>query len=447
MFDNDSTVYLAQQARIAAYASVACLTAFILDWILSAEEEVDMYQRGRFNKPIITYSLARLSTVALLVCSAVENTAPFLYTDNLQIIVYVLWWTSGALTSFLFFFRVRAVFSRSPKAKLTFSVLWVLTTLIPTPWLWNLNPFRCTGVEHSNKICDERTWYSMAFFLVIIIHDTLVFVYVSHELSNNSVTGRCNIRTLTIGKGLHDVSKLLLRTGQLYYGATVSLLIIAIIALLKELPFYIIFGTMHQAISVLPCPKFFSSTKLFGTPAAALIITYVTTFIVTLAPPPGDAFNFLVDLHSYPKAVFSLATVAAVYILRRRNQVEGRPQAPYRAWHLALVIAILQNVFVLAMPWWPPKEGRDGGDVSFWYATYCVVGIGILVLCVVYWYIWTHILPNWRGYHLEERTFVLDDGAVTKTLVKIWQGKDDLKQEVEGGDSHDKKQSQEDGDK
>ncbi|KZP26305.1 high-affinity methionine permease [Athelia psychrophila] len=197
---------------------------------------------------------------------------------------------------------------------------------------------------------------------------------------------------------------------------------------------------------VLPYPKFFSSTKPFGTPAAPLIITYVTTLIVTLAPPPGDAFNFLVDLNSYPKAVFALATVAAVYILRRRNKVEGRPKAPYRAWHLALVIAILQNVFVLAMPWWPPKTGRDGGDVSFWYATYCVVGIGILVLCVVYWYIWTHLLPNWRGYHLEERTFVLDDGAVTKTLVKIWHGRDDLKQEVEGGDSHDEKQSQEDGD-
>ncbi|KZP26304.1 hypothetical protein FIBSPDRAFT_351512 [Athelia psychrophila] len=214
-----STVYLARQAQIAAYASVACLTAFILDWMLSTEEEVDMYQRGQFSKPIITYSLARLSTVALLVCLVVENTVPFLYADDdVHITVYVLWWISGALTSLLFFFRVRAVFSRSPKAKLAFSVLWVFTALTPTPLMQNLDPSWCTGVAHINKICDERAWYSLAFFLVIIIHDTLVFVYVSHELSNNSVAGRCNIRTLTTGKGLHDVSKLLLRTGQLYYG-------------------------------------------------------------------------------------------------------------------------------------------------------------------------------------------------------------------------------------
>lgn len=52
-------------------------------------------------------------------------------------------------------------------------------------------------------------------------------------------------------------------------------------------------------------------------------------------------------------------------------------------------------------------------------------------------------MPKWRGYHLEERTFVLDDGAVTKTLMKIWHGMDDLKEDGEAGDSHDEKQSRE----
>lgn len=69
---------------------------------------------------------------------------------------------------------------------------------------------------------------------------------------------------------------------------------------------------------------------------------------------------------------------------------------------------------------WPPLKGRYGGDVSFWYASYCVTGIGIIVACVIYWYLWTHLIPKWRGYHLEERTIVLEDGAVTKTLVKVW---------------------------
>jgi hypothetical protein len=36
-------------------------------------------------------------------------------------------------------------------------------------------------------------------------------------------------------------------------------------------------------------------------------------------------------------------------------------------------------VFILAMPWYPPPGGRFGGDVSFWYATYCVVGLAMYV--------------------------------------------------------------------
>ncbi|KZP15137.1 hypothetical protein FIBSPDRAFT_935376 [Athelia psychrophila] len=220
MFDDHSAVYLAKQAQISAYASVACLSAFIFDCILSVEEEVNMHQRGRFGKPIITYCLAR------------------------------------ALTSLLFFFRVRAVFSRSPKAKFAFSVLWVLTT-VAMPLVWNFYQFKCTDTEHSGTICKQSTWHSLVFFLIVIINDTLVFVYVSRELSSNSVTGKCNLRTLSTGDGLHYVSKLLLRTGQLYYSATASLIIIATIALLREVPFYIIFLAMHQTISsVLACRVF-----------------------------------------------------------------------------------------------------------------------------------------------------------------------------------------------
>lgn len=72
-----------------------------------------------------------------------------------------------------------------------------------------------------------------------------------------------------------------------------------------------------------------------------------------------------------------------------------------------------------------------------------VLNSGILVLCVVYWYIWTHLLPYWRGYHLEERTFVLEDGAVTKTLVKVWNRKDSPALVDEDSSSQvDKKQSE-----
>jgi amino acid transporter len=43
---------------------------------------------------------------------------------------------------------------------------------------------------------------------------------------------------------------------------------------------------------VLPYPRFWASTKPFGTPLGPYLVKYVLTLIMILAPPAGDAFNF-----------------------------------------------------------------------------------------------------------------------------------------------------------
>lgn len=38
-----------------------------------------------------------------------------------------------------------------------------------------------------------------------------------------------------------------------------------------------------------------------------------------------------------------------------------------------------------------------------------------ILFAVVYWYVWTVLLPRWGGYSLEESVEVLDDGtSITK---------------------------------
>jgi amino acid transporter len=54
---------------------------------------------------------------------------------------------------------------------------------------------------------------------------------------------------------------------------------------------------------VLPYPHVWASTRPFGTPFAPILLKWALTVIVILALPFGDAFNFLVDLRSYPDAV------------------------------------------------------------------------------------------------------------------------------------------------
>lgn len=45
--------------------------------------------------------------------------------------------------------------------------------------------------------------------------------------------------------------------------------------------------------------------------------------------------------------------------------------------------------------------------------------LGRLIFGVLYWYIWTILIPRLRGYHLEEETDLLEDGTSVTKLVKI----------------------------
>lgn len=99
----------------------------------------------------------------------------------------------------------------------------------------------------------------------------------------------------------------------------------------------------------------------------------------------------------------------------------GMERAEFRAWIVALLFSLAVNVLLLVMPWYPPAGGRFGGDVSFWYATYCAVGVAILGVCGVYWWVWIHFLPGIRGYKIRQE--LVSDGDVSvHVLVKVPDG-------------------------
>jgi Amino acid permease len=85
----------------------------------------------------------------------------------------------------------------------------------------------------------------------------------------------------------------------------------------------------------------------------------------------------VVDLQSYPAAAFNFTLAVGLYILRFRRKRLNIPRSQFRAWDVVVIFNIIVNVYLLIMPWYPPAAGRNGGDVSFWYAAYVVTGIGM----------------------------------------------------------------------
>lgn len=66
-----------------------------------------------------------------------------------------------------------------------------------------------------------------------------------------------------------------------------------------------------------------------------------------------------------------------LYLVRYRRSKVGLPRSSFRAWDPMIIFSILVQVFLMVMPWYPPDGGQYAGDVSFWYATYVVTGIGM----------------------------------------------------------------------
>jgi hypothetical protein len=101
--------------------------------------------------------------------------------------------------------------------------------------------------------------------------------------------------------------------------------------------------------------------------------------IMILAPPAGDAFNFVINLSIYPAQAFSLALAVGLYLVRWERKKAGIAPSGFRAWDVAIIFTILVNIYCLVMPWYPPPGGADAGEFTFWYAAYVVTGIGMQV--------------------------------------------------------------------
>ncbi|KAK7429179.1 hypothetical protein QQZ08_004394 [Neonectria magnoliae] len=170
---------------------------------------------------------------------------------------------------------------------------------------------------------------------------------------------------------------------------------------------------------VLPFTRFWVSTRPFGTPLGPYVVIWGLTALMLLAVPAGDAFTFVNDLGVFPAAAFNLAMAVGLYVVRWRRNKANLPEPEFKVWQPVIIFNILIQLYLLIMPWYPPEGGQYAGDVSFWYATYAVTGLGILIICAGYYWLWAFLLPKWKGYKLRQELVSFEDGVQSNQLRKI----------------------------
>ncbi|PKS09324.1 hypothetical protein jhhlp_003938 [Lomentospora prolificans] len=157
---------------------------------------------------------------------------------------------------------------------------------------------------------------------------------------------------------------------------------------------------------VLPFSRFWASNRPFNAPLAGLFEHWLVSVIIMLAPPPGDAYNFILNVISYPLAIVNLFVAAGlVHLYLNRKSWNWDP--PIRATLPVVIFFLLSNIYLTVAPFVPPEEGQNIYE-SLPYWIHCVVGIGIIVAGGVYWLFWAVILPKIGGYELV-REVVIDD--------------------------------------
>lgn len=158
---------------------------------------------------------------------------------------------------------------------------------------------------------------------------------------------------------------------------------------------------------VIPYPRFWASSWPFGSPSAGLILHYIPSFIVIVAIPFGNAYNFILDVEGYPGSVINFLVVAGLFYLRYS---EPNTPRPFRVWWPIAFFYMVGQAFQLVAPFLRPPGGKgDTPPLPYWL--YCVVGIVVLVASVVYWFIWWVAAPKLGKYKLEPNNEPLADGT------------------------------------
>ncbi|KZT56235.1 amino acid transporter [Calocera cornea HHB12733] len=173
---------------------------------------------------------------------------------------------------------------------------------------------------------------------------------------------------------------------------------------------------------LLPFPSLWTSTRPFNTPLIPILFKYFLSVLVILLLPARDAFSFLLDLASYPFLVFGAVMTVGIWPLRARRRKMGLERSRYEMSDILIVVYLVWHAFLLIMPLIPPKAGK--GDVSFFYATYCFVGLGVLLLAALFYYVYIVFLPKRGGYEIVEEIEDLPDGGRNARLVRRYKARE-----------------------
>lgn len=150
------------------------------------------------------------------------------------------------------------------------------------------------------------------------------------------------------------------------------------------------YGYMNLELAkheLLPFSNFFSSMKPFNSPFAGLGLHWIVSALTLIVPPPGQIYEFVVDLSSYPLAIITTFVTVGLIYLQSNRKVESWPYQPFHSPLYWTALYLVINIFLIVAPLIPPPAGViQEGQLPYYsvpLASSLVLGLG-----AVYWFYW-----------------------------------------------------------
>lgn len=172
---------------------------------------------------------------------------------------------------------------------------------------------------------------------------------------------------------------------------------------------------------ILPFSDFFASSRPFNSPMVGLFQHFIVCLVTIVAPPPGDAYNFIMNLISYPMNIINLCVSGGLIYLHwqhKKGKIVWNP--PIRAGLPVIVFFSMCNVYLIVAPYIPPSAGQSVYK-SLPYWIHCVVAWLIFLIGAIYWAVMFKLVPKLLHYRLETKEVLGDDGFWRTKIYKIYQ--------------------------
>ncbi|CCD27085.1 Mup1p NDAI_0J01930 [Naumovozyma dairenensis CBS 421] len=188
---------------------------------------------------------------------------------------------------------------------------------------------------------------------------------------------------------------------------------------------------------VLPFSNFFASSKPFSSPGVGLLQHFIVCMVTILGTPSDDAYNFVLNLISYPMNIINFVISAGllwIYWERRQGRIEWNP--PIKAGIFITSFFMISNVYLIVAPYIPPSDGESVyKTIPYWL--HCVVAWGIFAFGGLYYVVWAQILPRIFHYKLDTKDILGEDGFWRVQIVKVYdKGHGNEEEESKGDDTN-----------